>query len=77
MAALVYSFKSNGEDFYVPKSLTVLGIIQLSNYGQYNKCTGEGHGNPLRHSCLGNPGDRGAWQATVCLVAKSQTRLSN
>jgi len=22
---------------------------------------GEGHGNPLQNSCLGNPIDRGAW----------------
>ena len=26
---------------------------------------GEGKGNPLQYSCLGNPTDRGAWQATV------------
>jgi hypothetical protein len=26
---------------------------------------GEGHGNPLQYSCLQNPMDRGAWQATV------------
>ena len=24
-----------------------------------------GHGNPLYYSCLENPMDRGAWQATV------------
>ena len=34
---------------------------------------GEGSGNPLRCSCLGNPMDRGAWRATVRGVAKSQT----
>ena len=34
-----------------------------------------GHGNPLQHSCLGNPMDRGTWQATVPGVRKSQTRL--
>ena len=38
---------------------------------------GEGNGNPLQYSCLGNPMDRGAWQATIHEVAKSQTRLSN
>ena len=38
---------------------------------------GEGNGNPLQHSCLENPTDRGPWQATVHGVAKSQTRLSN
>ena len=26
---------------------------------------GEGNGNPLHYSCLGNPMDRGAWRATV------------
>ena len=38
---------------------------------------GEGNGNPLQYSCLGNSMDRGAWWAIVCGVAKSQTRLSN
>ena len=32
---------------------------------------GEGNGNPLWYSCLGNPMDRGPWQATVHGVAKS------
>ena len=31
---------------------------------------GEGNGNPLQYSCLGNPMDRGVWQATVHGVAK-------
>ena len=26
---------------------------------------GEGNGNRLQYSCLGNPMDRGTWQATV------------
>ena len=38
---------------------------------------GEGSGNPLQYSCLENPMDRGAWEAAVCGVAKSQTRLSD
>ena len=38
---------------------------------------GEGNGNPLQYSCLGNPMDRGAWWATVHGVAKSRTRLSD
>ena len=38
---------------------------------------GEGNGNPLQYSCLENPMDGGAWQATVHGVAKSQTRLSD
>ena len=34
---------------------------------------GEENGNPLQYSCLGNPMDRGAWQATVQRLAKSRT----
>ena len=32
---------------------------------------GEGHGNPLQYSFLGNPMDRRAWQPTVLRVAES------
>ena len=31
---------------------------------------GEGNGNPLQYSCLGNLMDRGAWWATVHGVSK-------
>ena len=31
---------------------------------------GEGHDNPLQYSCLGNPMDRGAWQAVVHGIPK-------
>ena len=31
---------------------------------------GGGHGNLLQYSCLENPVDRGAWQATVHGVAR-------
>ena len=34
---------------------------------------GEANGYPLHYSCLENPMDRGAWQAIVHGVAKSQT----
>ena len=34
---------------------------------------GVGNGNPLQYFCLRNSMDRGAWQATVQSVAKSQT----
>ena len=36
---------------------------------------GEGKGNPLQHSCLENPMDRGAWRATAHRMANSQTQL--
>ena len=35
------------------------------------------NGNPLQCSCLENPMDRGAWQATVHGVAKSRAQLSD
>ena len=49
-----------------------LGLIPGSG-----RSPGEGNGNPLQYSFLGNPMDRGAWQAIVHRVAKSQTRLSD
>ena len=38
---------------------------------------GEGDGNPLQYSCLGNPMNRGAWRATVHGVPKSQRWVSD
>ena len=35
----------------------------------------DGNGNPLQYSCLENPMDGEAWQATVHGVAKSHIRL--
>ena len=40
------------------------------------KPPGEGIGNPLQYSHLGNPLDKGAWQAVVHGVAKSRILLS-
>ena len=36
---------------------------------------GEGNGNPLQYSCLGNTVDRETWQATVHEVTEIQTQL--
>ena len=35
------------------------------------RSSGTENGNPVQYSCLGNPVDRGGWQATVHGVAKS------
>ena len=43
----------------------------------WRRFPGGGHGNPLQYSCLENPMVRGAWQALVHGVAKSQTELSD
>ena len=52
-------------------------VGDLSSILGLGRSPGEGNGNPLLYSCLENPVDRGAWQATVHGVSKSQTRPSN
>ena len=37
------------------------------------RSNGGGSGNPLQYSCLGNPMDRGAWQATVHRITELDT----
>ena len=38
---------------------------------------GEGNGNPIQYSCLGNPMDRGVWCTTVHGLQNSWTQLSD
>ena len=52
----------NAEDIRDAGSIPALG-----------RSSGEGHCNPLQHSCLENLMDRGAWWATIHRVAKNQT----
>ena len=59
------------------KNFGCIMLKELIIYLELRKKPGEGNGNPLQHSCLENPMDRGAWWATVNGVAKSQTRLSD
>ena len=37
----------------------------------WGRSPGGGYGNPLQYFCLGNPMDRGGWQATVHAVTES------
>ena len=48
------------------------GLIRESG-----RSPGEGIGDPLQYSCIENTRDRGAWQATVHGITKSQTQLSD
>ena len=48
-----------------------LGLIPGSG-----RFPGEGNGNPLQYSCLENPMDRGAWQATVHVVTRIRHNLA-
>ena len=54
------------------KDVRDMGSIPWS--GRY---PGEGNGNPLQYSCLGNPMDTGTRWATAHGVAKSQIQLSD
>ena len=47
----------------------------LGSIPRPGRSPGEGNGYPLQYSCLENPVDRGAWQATVHGVAKSWQQL--
>ena len=56
----------------LPASAGDVGLIPGSG-----RPPGEGNGNLLQYSCLGNPVAKGAWWATVHGVAQSWTGLSN
>ena len=49
----------------------------LASVPGLGRSPGGGHGDPFQYSCPENPMDRGAWQATVHGVTKSQTGLSD
>ena len=44
----------------------------MDSIPELERSPGGGHGNPLQYSCQENPMDRGAWQAIVHVVTKSQ-----
>ena len=48
-------------------------VGDLGSIPGLGRSPGEGHGNPFQYSCLENPMDGGAWQATVHGVEKSPT----
>ena len=48
-------------------------VGDLSLIPGLGRSPGGGHGNPLQHSCLENPIDRGACWAGIHEVTKSQT----
>ena len=50
-------------------------IRDLSSSPESGRSPRGGNGNPLQYSCLEKPMDRGAWQATVHRIEKSQIQL--
>ena len=47
----------------------------MSSVPKLGRSLGEGNVNPLHYSCLGNPMDRGARQATVHGVTKELDKI--
>ena len=72
-----YVYKENGASQValvvknLPANAGDLGDVPSSIPG-LGRLPGEGHGNPLQHSCLENLMDKGVWWVTVHRVAKSQ-----
>ena len=57
--------------FFVYGFIISFGLIPGSG-----RCSGEGNGNPLQYSCLGNSRDRGAWPSTVHGVIRVRHNLA-
>ena len=57
--------------------VSTCSVGELGSIPGSGRSPGEGNGNPLWDSCLENPMEGEACQATVHGVAKSQTQLSN
>ena len=64
-------------DVLVVKNLPAnAGVVKETGLiPESGRSPGEGHGKPLRYSCLEYPMDRGAWRATVRRVVQSWTGL--
>ena len=53
--------------------VSVCNMEDPGSFPGMGRSPGEGHGNPLKYSCLENPTDGGAWWATVHGVTESDT----
>ena len=59
------------------KNLFAVWETQVQSFNPGSGRSGEGDSNPLQYSCLENPMDRGAWEAAIRGITKSQTQLSD
>ena len=57
-------------------SINAEDIKDASSIPGLGRSPGGGYSNPLQYSCLENPMNRGAWQATVHGVTNSWTGLT-
>ena len=60
---ILWGFPGSSDDKKPACSAGNLALIPGSG-----RSLGEGNGNPLQYSCLGNRMDRGAWWAAVLLL---------
>ena len=61
----------------VVKNLPPANAGDMSSNPESGRSPGEGNGNRLQYSCLGNAMDGGAWRVTVHGVTKTRTQLRN
>ena len=61
--------------FLTVMNLLAMQVIQVQSLGWKDPLE-KGNGNPFQYSCLGNPMDRGVWQATVRGVARVRHELA-
>ena len=71
-----FEFLNRNEGFSGGSVVKNLPAVQvdagdMGSIPESGRSLGGGHGNPLQYSCLENPMDRGAWQATVHRIAES------
>ena len=69
--------RSPGGQGFLGGSVGIRICLQCRRLGSIpwsGRSLGEGHGNTLQYSCLGNPMDRGAWWATSPLGRKDSDK---
>ena len=66
---------NKGLPWYLSGKESTCGAGDMGSVPQLRRSRGEGNGNLLQYSSLGNPLDGEAWWATVHGVANSQTGL--
>ena len=67
----------NGLPWWLRGKASTCNAGGSSSIPRSGRSPGDGYGNPLQYSCLGNPMNRGNWRATAHGVTKSWTWLSN
>ena len=65
ISVLLLVIISNGLPCWLSGKESACNVGYLGLIPESGRSPGEGNGNPLQYSCLENPMDRRAWQATV------------